>query len=252
MNERKDAGLVQKTVQIVRAVASQPEGVGLSEVARITGFSKATCFRILTALEEEGWLTAEPLSRHFSLSLDLYLLISSQHTSERKSALVDDVLRGVAADVEEAAGLDKFDQKAALVLREFSGPHRIGHTPRAVPRRLSAVRSSTGRVMLAHGDRALARALFEEDAASGGPLPLPIKDAAAFEAMLDDVLERGYAISSDELELGLTAIAVPVRVDDAVSYSTWVSGPTFRMEERHRPRVVEALKQAADQLSALL
>jgi IclR family transcriptional regulator, acetate operon repressor len=250
VNDRKDAGLVQKTVQIVRAVASQPEGVGLSEVARITGFSKATCFRILTALEEEGWLTAEPQSRHFSLSLDLFLLISSQHTSERKSALVDEVLRGVAADVEEAAGLDRFDQRAALVLREFSGPHRIGHTPRAVPRRLSAVRSSTGRVMLAHGDRALARSLFEEDAASG--VPLPIKDASAFDAMLDEVLERGYAISSDELELGLTAIAVPVTVDDAVSYSTWVSGPTFRMEDRRRPRVIETLKSAAEQLSALL
>lgn len=250
MNERKDAGLVQKTVHIVRAVASHPDGVGLSEVARVTGFSKATCFRILTALEDEGWLESEPVTRHFSLSLDLFMLVSSQHTAERRSGLVDDVLRGIAADVEEAAGLDRLDQQAALVLREFSGPHQIGHTPRAVPRRLSAIRSSTGRVLLAHGDRDLARELFEVESATGEPLP--IKDASAFDAMLDEVLERGYALSSDELEQGLTAIAVPVRVDDRVAYSTWVSGPTFRMAERERPKVVETLRGAAARLAVLL
>ncbi|SDR98626.1 IclR family transcriptional regulator [Agrococcus carbonis] len=250
MNERKDAGLVQKTVHIVRSVATHPDGVGLSEVARDTGFSKATCFRILTALEDEGWLVSDPVTRHFSLSLGLFMLVSSQHTAARRSALVDDVLRGVAAEVEEAAGLDRLDQQAALVLREFSGPHQIGHTPRAVPRRLSAVRTSTGRVMLAYGDRDKARELFEEDAASGRPLA--IKDAAAFDAMLDEVLERGYAVSSDELEPGLTAIAVPVRIDDEVPYSTWVSGPTFRMREREQAHVVEALRGAAERLAVLL
>ena len=250
MNERKDAGLVQKTVHIVRAVAAHPDGVGLSEVARVTGFSKATCFRILTALEDEGWLHSDPVTRHFSLSLDLFLLISSQHTAERRSALIDDVLRGVAAEVEEAAGLDRLDQQAALVLREFSGPHQIGHMLRAVPRRLSAVRTSTGRVMLAHGDRGLARELFEADAASGAPLS--IADASEFDAMLDQVVERGYAVSSDELEPGLTAIAVPVRVEDEVSYSTWVSGPTYRMQVRERPQVVATLQGAAERLSVLL
>ncbi|MCR8669794.1 IclR family transcriptional regulator [Agrococcus sp. HG114] len=250
VNDRKDAGLVQKTVHIVSAVAAHPDGVGLSEVARATGFSKATCFRILTALEEEGWLVADPVTRHFSLSLDLFLLVSSQHTAERRSAMIDEVLRGVAAEVEEAAGLDRLDQRAALVLREFSGPHQIGHTPRAVPRRLSAVRTSTGRVMLAHGDRAVARRLFEEDASSGAPLK--VADADAFDAMLDRVLEQGYAISSDELEPGLTAIAVPVPGGDAVSYATWVSGPTFRMAERDRPQVVATLRGAAERLSALL
>lgn len=250
VNERKDAGLVQKTVHIVRAVASHPDGVGLSEVARVTGFSKATAFRILTALEDEGWLRSDPVTRHFTLSLDLFMLISSQHTAERRSSMIDEVLQGLAAEVEETAGLDQFDQHAALVLREFPGPHQIGYTPRAVPRRISPVRSSTGRVILAHGDRALARELFELEVAEG--LPLAVRDAREFDGMLDDVVERGYAVSSDELETGLTAIAVPVRVQDETSYSAWVSGPTFRMQEHERPRVVETLQAAADRLTALL
>ena len=49
--------------------------------------------------------------------------------------------------------------------------------------------------------------------------------------------EQGYAVAVDELEVGLTAIAAPIRnAHGDVIASLSVSGPTFRLGE---PRVKE-------------
>ena len=47
------------------------------------------------------------------------------------------------------------------------------------------------------------------------------------------VREQGYAVAVDELEVGLTAVAAPIRnAGGDVVASMSVSGPTFRLGER--------------------
>ena len=49
---------------------------------------------------------------------------------------------------------------------------------------------------------------------------------------LAEVREQGYAVAVDELEVGLTAIAAPIRnAHGDVIASLSVSGPTFRLGE---------------------
>ncbi len=48
-----------------------------------------------------------------------------------------------------------------------------------------------------------------------------------------EVRRRGWAVSLDELEVGLAAVAAPVRaVDGAVVAAISVSGPTARINDR--------------------
>ena len=55
--------------------------------------------------------------------------------------------------------------------------------------------------------------------------------------------EQGYAVAVDELEVGLTAIAAPIRnAHGDVIASLSVSGPTFRLGE---PRVEELVPRGA-------
>lgn len=55
----------------------------------------------------------------------------------------------------------------------------------------------------------------------------------------------------DELEIGLTAVAAPVRgIDGSVIASLSVSGPSFRLEPDRVPAVIDAVKSAAAAVSA--
>ena len=52
-------------------------------------------------------------------------------------------------------------------------------------------------------------------------------------AELDRVRDQGYAVAIDELEIGLAAVAAPIRnAGGEVIASISVSGPTFRLAER--------------------
>ena len=67
---------------------------------------------------------------------------------------------------------------------------------------------------------------------------------------LDQVREQGYAVAIDELEVGLTAVAAPIRnAHGDVVASMSVSGPTFRLGPDRVDEVVALLVAAAEEVS---
>jgi DNA-binding IclR family transcriptional regulator len=75
-------------------------------------------------------------------------------------------------------------------------------------------------------------------------------------AVLADVAEardQGYALAVDELEVGLAAVAAPIRnVHGDVVASVSVSGPTFRLEGAAMTAATEAVVETADEVSRRL
>ena len=70
---------------------------------------------------------------------------------------------------------------------------------------------------------------------------------------LAEVRDQGYAVAVDELEVGLTAIAAPIRnAHGDVIASLSVSGPTFRLGEPRVKELVPVVQDAADEVSRRL
>ena len=71
--------------------------------------------------------------------------------------------------------------------------------------------------------------------------------------MLARVRERGYATAVEELEVGLTAVAAPVRnAEDVVVASISASGPSFRIPPDRIPVLADAVRRAAAEVSRRL
>ena len=71
-------------------------------------------------------------------------------------------------------------------------------------------------------------------------------DGRSCASELDRVREQGYAVAVDELEVGLTAVAAPIRnAHGDVVASMSVSGPTFRLAPERVDEVVPLLVEAA-------
>ena len=59
--------------------------------------------------------------------------------------------------------------------------------------------------------------------------------------------EAGYAVAVDELEVGLTAAAAPIRnAHGDIVASMSISGPTFRLTDEQLDEAVPLLVAAAD------
>ena len=62
--------------------------------------------------------------------------------------------------------------------------------------------------------------------------------------------EQGYAVAVDELEVGLTAVAAPIRnAHGDVVASMSVSGPSFRLPDERVAEVVRSVIGAALEVS---
>jgi DNA-binding IclR family transcriptional regulator len=83
--------------------------------------------------------------------------------------------------------------------------------------------------------------------------PRTVTDPAALRHELDDVLRRGWASTSEELEVGLNAVASPVRdAGGVVVAAVSVSGPAYRFRAGRFPAVGERLAAAGAEISTRL
>ncbi|HEY0186433.1 MAG TPA: IclR family transcriptional regulator [Cellulomonas sp.] len=243
--------LVHKTLSVLTYVAGSPEGIRLSDVARGCGIPKATCFRILNTLEEDGWLVSDPSSRKFRIALKPTLMFQQYATPRSAAAFVRTTLERIAETTGETAGIDQLVGTSVFVLAEAHGPHLITHGRRQVPRILPAWRTSTGKTLMAFGADALPGRDLVESSLAEDPSPV----VATYEDFLREIeraRDHGFATAYDELEPGSAAVSVPVRTGDHATYALWVGGPSFRVSRDDLVSIAELLKPQAVELGRLL
>jgi DNA-binding IclR family transcriptional regulator len=77
-----------------------------------------------------------------------------------------------------------------------------------------------------------------------------ITSVARLREELDGVRRRGYALAVDELEVGLTAAAAPIRsAHGDIIASMSISGPTFRLTHERLEETVPLVVAAALEVS---
>lgn len=245
-----ESGLVRRTIWVLRAVAAHPKGVGLSEIARESGIPKATCYRVLSVLERESWLTLDPDTRRYRVSLGLLSIVGGFLDGNGGYRHMREVISDLAAQTQETCGFDVLHPPNVMVVAQAAGPRLIGQTMKPVPRTQPVWATSTGKVLLAMLDRQQWLDEYAEDIERNAPKSLGGVDK--FLATLDEIRERGYAYSRDELEEGATSVAAPVRVGDSYPYAVWIGGPSFRLTAEWVEGVAPELLEASKKLGELL
>jgi DNA-binding IclR family transcriptional regulator len=232
-----------RALAILAAFRGSRPDVGVSELAGELGLHKSTVSRLLATLEARGFVRRE--GERFAPGFELARLGGiAALAGHALVALADDALDRLAAATNETVNLAVRDGPFALNIQQIQTTHRVGvgdWTGRHAPLHCTA----NGKVLVAFG---------------GGPLPpisgpppteRAITDAAALEAALEVVRERGYATALEELELGLHAAAAPVfdRHGECVA-AVSVSGPSFRLRDLdHAGRLcVRAADEISDRL----
>ena len=80
--------------------------------------------------------------------------------------------------------------------------------------------------------------------------PYTLVDPAALKADLALVASRGYSMTWEEQEVGLTAVAAPIHTRDGqLVAAVSVSGPSFRLVPPTIPGIAERLRHAATEIS---
>jgi DNA-binding IclR family transcriptional regulator len=210
---------------------------------------KSTAFRLVATLESHGMVEQNEERGKYRLGVGVLRLAGA--TTARLDVVQEarPVTRKLAADSAETVNIAVLSETSALYLDQVSGSSAL-QSHNWVGQRIPLHATSNGKVLLSGLDP-------EQLDPHLGRLPAytpeTITSRSALRKEIDAVREQGYAVAVDELEVGLTAIAAPIRnVHGDVVASLSVSGPTFRISDERRKELTGLVVDAADEVSLRL
>lgn len=195
-------------LSVIHAFDSDHPQLTLSEVGARTKLSPATARRCLWTLERLGYVGTR--GRYFLLLPKVVSLGSAFLESARIEEIIQPILRDIVAEVGDSASLGVLEGDDVLYIANFSAKRLVRLTA-GVGTRFPAYVVSMGRVLLAELspqalDAYLQRAQFTKRTSA------TVTDPEVLRARIEEVRKLGYSAMLDELEEGLGAVAVPVRV----------------------------------------
>jgi IclR family transcriptional regulator, pca regulon regulatory protein len=199
------AGLV-KGLAVLEAFGTAHAKLTISDAAEVTGLSRATARRCLLTLLDLGYLAFD--GRFFTPTPRTLRLGNAYVESTPLPQLARPLLAAVRELVDESVSLALYSGGESLVVAR-SEVVGIVKTDVRVGAALPAYASATGHVLLAGlPDNQL------EEYLSGAPWPArtpktPVTREEVL-ARVEGARRDGYAVTDEELEIGLRSIAVPV------------------------------------------
>jgi DNA-binding IclR family transcriptional regulator len=233
---------IDRAGEMLARLLESDEPMTLRDLAEAADLPKSTASRLLTALERHG-LVHQAGERGKLEPGPAILRFAHRGGVERHLVeAANPALQAVAETSGETVNLSVPTPNGVDHLAQVDGRHFLG-AGQWVGRRVDFHCTANGKVFLA----------FDAAELPPGPLARLTADTVVSRATLDDQLARvrrdGYATAVDELEAGLTAIAVPVRGPGGdVIAALSLSGPTLRLTQ---PRVAELAPILAQEAHAL-
>jgi DNA-binding IclR family transcriptional regulator len=236
---------VDRALTILEFLAREGEA-GVTEIAAELGVHKSTAFRLLATLEAHRLVEQDGDRGRYRLGVGNLRLAGA--TTARLDLVTEarPVCRQLAADTGETVNITVRSETSALYLDQVAGGSAV-QSHNWVGQHIPLHATSNGKVLLSE----LSEAELKEAVPS---LPRvtdrTVTSRSKLRAELAEVREAGYAVAIDELEVGLTAAAAPIRsAHGDIIASMSLSGPTYRLDEEKLAIVVPQLVAAATEVS---
>ncbi len=223
----------EKVAELLFAFDAGPGGRStdrsVSELARLVGRERSQVSRMLKSLKQAQVVEQDPESRRYRLGWRIGIL-AAQSGDQILVRAARPMMQTLVAHTGEVALLSIQEGNRSLtVMREESqNSLRAGGW---VGRRSAMHSTASGRVLMFDAGDELVEALTAKD------LTVLERRGPMAPRNVGEVLERlrterrqGYTCASEEIEVGLTSIGVPVRsIQGHIVAAVNVSGPTSRM-----------------------
>jgi len=235
---------LDRAADLVSTVVHADEPLTFADLQESSGLAKSTTSRMLAALERGGLLERDHGGSYVAGSL--FWLYAARHdpweelvrlarpAMERLGEQTHETVHLSVTRGEKVAQVAQVDSRFLLGTRDWTEVEVPAHT------------SALGKVFYAWGALPIPKTGLERltDATVVDPDELRREGTRA--------RKRGWAVTRDELEVGLTGLAVPVQgARGDVVAALGISGPTQRLEAR-LDELGASLSAQAAQLSGLL
>src|SRR5690606_20534022 len=235
---------------VIRAFNAERPQMTLSEVAEVTGLTRAGARRILLTLVQLGYVHAE--GRWFRLTPRILELGFAYLSSMPFWNLAEPIMEGLAKTAEECCSATVLDGTDIVYVMRIP-TRRVMSVNLGIGSRLPAYCSAMGRVLLAGLPEAeLDEVLRQTDLVAYTPSTRV--EPGALKQAIAQCRAQQWCLVDQELETGLVAIAVPILDRGGRTVAALnLSGQAHRISaQQMETELLPLLQQAAEKINELM
>ncbi|WP_046864200.1 IclR family transcriptional regulator [Microvirga massiliensis] len=223
----------------------------LAEVTAATGLDKGTTRRLLLTLMDSGFVAQDPATQHYRLGRAVRDLAANVADDYDLRDIALPVLTELAADLHVTAFLSVYDEGDVVCLARIHDMKGIEVHWWAVGGTLPYNCGGAPKLLLSYqSEEEIERVLQREPVAL---TPKSIVDRDKLRAALEKIRKRGWECAVDDVSIGLTALAVPVRGPSGdIACAISMAGLTPQTVQNGKPLHLKRLQAAAESVARRL
>jgi DNA-binding IclR family transcriptional regulator len=218
---------VERALDVLTCFTDQTPALSMTQISELVGINKSTIHRILATLERKRFVERDPDTGVYRPGIRLlqYAFLTLEHNDLRR--LASPFLHKLCNQYQENANLTILDDTFVVYLDVVESPQRVKLA--AVPgQRLPAFCTASGKAILAFLPIDQLNRILER-----GMPRYTQNTISSKQAFLEEMLharQLGFAISLQEFEEGINAVAAPIISNkDNVIASISIAGPAYRL-----------------------
>lgn len=239
---------VDRALSILELLSDYEQGLGVTEISKITKLHKSTVYRLLSTLIYKGFVLQDPATNKYKISLKLYELGIKKLKDIDILKASEIYLRKLMKEVNEVVHLVVRDNYDIVYIDKVEADNTI-RMASTIGKRSPMYCTSVGKVMLAYLSDNEVKKVWENSKIEEYTVNTII-DFDKFEQELFNIKKNGYAVDDEENELGVRCVGAPIfnhngTIEGAIS----VSGPTMRITKDKIDEIAVKVKKYASLIS---
>lgn len=246
-NTSRTSSTVATALRVLRLLADNPGGMGITEVAQALEIGKSKAHLLLATLLEQDFVERTADSR-YRLGLTAFEVGSAVPDAARFGGDLIAPMRALADLCGEAVSLAVLRNRDAIMIQRFETKHVL-RAEIGVGTRMPLISCASGKFLLAHMTDDQVDSLYPDEV-----LPRvsanSVRTKSSLKALFPEIRRKGYALNDEEYAEGISGVATGVA--DASGHhvaALSVAGPSSRFRT---DQWIEPLAEAALKMTELL
>lgn len=247
MTNKYQAPIVTKAFRILSAIADKTDGMGISEISRDLDISKSTVHGITSALEGQGALIKDPVSKRFSIGYTLIELGKKAYSRINFKEIARPFIEQLMITCQESVFLGIKNRNSVIILDvvESSKDYKITSPVGTI---IPLLAGAVGKIFMSEMSREEVNKFIDAQGLTKFTDDTIVSREEYFKELLL-VKERGYAIDNEEYLPGVRAVAAPVRGNGLYMTSVWVVGFKSSMNNDRLKELTDQVVHTAEKIS---
>jgi DNA-binding IclR family transcriptional regulator len=228
-----------RVLDILELLATNPNGLTLTELANITGASKSTLMPVVHTLAHRKFISLDKTTYQYRIGISAYCIGASYSDNKTTLQFIQTEMKEITARSGEICQMGIFDNGQILYIAKIDSdkPVRIISY---IGKRIPAYCTALGKAILSTKTMEEIKNIYPK-----GLLPLTqntVTDFDALERQLAEINSSGFAYECGEVIEQTECIAVPLLKNNISFAAISVSIPTFRSTPEKRELICTLLK----------